>query len=473
MKQINRHYINGQWQPSPSQNTQTLIHGASGAAYAELTLADASQAEQAVMAARQAFQRWSSTPKDERADAIGRIVAELKARRDDLVDAIVRELSCPRWFVEEIQVDDPIDAFAKHETWTRELTLSSDKDGVRQQWLAKGVAVLITPWNYPLHQLVAKVAPALAAGCTMVVKPSELSPENALILAEAIDAAGLPEGVFNLVIGAGDPVGNALIQHPEVDVVSFTGSTGVGKAIQQTAASSTKRVCLEMGGKSPYLIAPTEQLSEAVSLGVEDVMLNAGQTCNALTRMLVHEEQYAEACDFAATAADSINIGLPDTPDVVLSALVSKGQYQKVQRYIELGREEGARQIAGLTPLPENLEGGYFVRPTVFADVHNQMRIAREEIFGPVLCLIPYSSIDDAIAIANDTPFGLSARVWHDDATEASRIAGQLRAGQVYLNQALMRNDVPFGGFKQSGLGRELGPEGIDEFLELQSVIME
>lgn len=470
MKTLNQHFINGQWQKPTTDNVLELLNPSTEQAFAKLHLADKTMALDAIKAAKEAQKQWAQTPATVRARHIQNIVTELKKRRDAFTNAMVEELGCPKSFAEPVQVDDPIDAFEQHINWTLALEQKQQQQvdkrlQVRRE--AIGVCVLITPWNYPLHQLVAKVAPALAAGCSVVVKPSELTPQTALLLAQAIDDAKLPAGVFNLVIGLGQDIGDTLTQHQDVDCISFTGSTQTGVHIQTLAAKTVKRVCLELGGKSPYIIADTDNLQQAVALGVEDVMVNSGQTCVALTRMLVHESQYEAACELAKTQAESLQLGAPEDPDSFIGPVVSKGQYDKVLDYIKLGVAEGANLLTGGKVAGK----GYYIAPTIFSEVDNSMKIAQQEIFGPVLCIIAYKDIEQAIHIANDSPYGLSARVWHDDRTQATQIASQIRAGQVYINDAFWHNYAPFGGYKQSGNGRELGPEGINEFLETKSII--
>jgi aldehyde dehydrogenase (NAD+) len=305
----------------------------------------------------------------------------------------------------------------------------------------------------------------------MVVKPSEMAPLHAFLLAEVIDQVGLPAGVFNLVNGYGDEVGEALCSHTDVDMVSFTGSTRAGIRVAQAAAPTIKRVCQELGGKSPFIICPDADLTAAVTLGVEDVMYNSGQTCTALTRMLVHQEQYQAAIAIAKNVAESFVVADPTDPDAMMGPMVSMNQRQQVIDYIEIGLAEGARLVTGGVKRPAGLTQGAYVEPTIFADVNNQMQIAREEIFGPVLCIIPYQSEQQAIEIANDTPYGLSARVWAGDKQHAIKIARQVKAGQVYINDGSWNNQAPFGGYKQSGNGRELGSFGVEEFLEVKSII--
>ena len=333
-----------------------------------------------------------------------------------------------------------------------------------------GVVGAITPWNYPLHQIVLKVVPALLAGNTIVLKPSEIAPLGAYSLTEIFDEVGLPAGVFNLVSGTGPVVGEAIAAHQKVDMISFTGSTRAGTRVSQVAAETIKRVALELGGKSPNLILPDADLTQAVKRGVADVMRNTGQSCNALTRMLVHRDSYDDAVEIASTAAAKYAPGDPKEESTRMGPLVSAAQQEKVRSYVRLGVEEGARLVTGGAEPVEGREGGYYVRPTVFADVRNDMRIAQEEIFGPVLALIPYDSVEEAVTIANDTVYGLNAAVWSGEAAEGLKVARRLRAGQVELNGGALNPRAPFGGYKRSGNGREWGLPGLEEFCEIKAI---
>jgi betaine-aldehyde dehydrogenase len=333
-----------------------------------------------------------------------------------------------------------------------------------------GVVACITPWNYPLHQVVAKVAPALASGCTVVLKPSEVAPLTAFILAEIVDEVGLPAGVFNLVTGFGPVVGEALAAHPDVDMVSFTGSTRAGKRVSELAAQSIKRVALELGGKSANVILADADFAKAVSSGVANCYFNSGQTCSAHTRMLVPKEKHDEAVQIAKAAAEKFKPGDPKADGTRLGPLISATQRERVRNYIQKGIDEGATLVTGGAEAPEGLEQGYFVRPTIFANVRNSMTIAQEEIFGPVLSIIPYEDEDDAVRIANDTVYGLAGGVWSSDPERAKRVARRLRTGQVDINGGKFNPLAPFGGYKQSGNGREFGKFGLEEFLEVKAM---
>jgi len=368
-----------------------------------------------------------------------------------------------------VQVDGPIAGLEQY------IELAGLMDEVREVGNslvyreAVGVCAFINPWNYPLHQLIGKLAPALAAGCTVVVKPSQETPLHAFLLAEMIEAIGLPAGVFNLVSGPGSKVGEALARHPQVDMVSFTGSTGAGVRVAQAAAPTVKRVCLELGGKSPLLITADADLDAAVRYGVQDVMINSGQTCTALTRMLLPASRYAEAVEIALDETRKLLMGDPQDPQSFLGPMCSAAQRRTVQDYIRIGQEEGARLLCGGDGAA-GFERGFYVQPTLFADVDNRMRIAQEEIFGPVLCLIRYDDEAQGIALANDSPFGLSSAVWAGDRERALQLGRQLRAGQCFVNGAAFNYRAPFGGYKQSGNGREWGEEGLAEFVEIKAV---
>ncbi|WP_027857696.1 aldehyde dehydrogenase family protein [Marinobacterium jannaschii] len=471
MKIYDKLYIDGQWVTPNSAAMIDVINPATEEIAGRTALADATDVDMAVLAARRAFDSWSRTSATERAGYISRLAEALSQRADEMVDTITTEMGTTLAFSREVQVEDPIDALAKHAERCALLDEQIEIGNATAIREPVGVCAFINPWNYPLHQMIGKVAPALAAGCTMVVKPSEMTPLHAFLLAEAIDEIGLPAGVFNLVNGNGPEVGEPLCSHPQVDMVSFTGSTRAGVLISQAAAPTIKRVCLELGGKSPFLICEDADLSKAVPLGVDDVMLNSGQTCTALTRMLVPASRYEEAVEIAREYTESLKVGDPRDADSFLGPLASAVQLKNVQRYIGIGLKEGARLVTGGLDRPEGLEKGYYQRPTIFADVDNSMTIAREEIFGPVLCIIPYQNEAEALQIANDTPYGLAARVWSEDKTHAENLARQIRAGQVYINDGFWNNEAPFGGYKQSGNGRELGNFGVEEFFETKALI--
>ncbi|UVL64064.1 aldehyde dehydrogenase family protein [Pseudomonas sp. B21-032] len=469
MADYSRLFIDGSWQLPSGQGLAEVINPATEAVAGRVPLGDEHDVNRAVAAARHAFGSWSQTPSRVRAGFIRAMAEQLKARADEMAAVITRELGMPVQWCRAVQVDGPIVGLEQY------IELAGLMDEVREVGNslvvreAVGVCAFINPWNYPLHQLIGKLAPALAAGCTVVLKPSQETPLHAFLLAEMIDAIGLPAGVFNLVSGPGAKVGEALARHPQVDMVSFTGSTGAGVRVAQAAAPSVKRVCLELGGKSPLLITADADLEAAVRYGVQDVMINSGQTCTALTRMLLPASRYEEALAIAVDETRSLVMGDPQDPGSFLGPMCSAAQRRTVLDYIRIGQEEGARLLCGGDTAP-GFERGFYVAPTLFADVDNRMRIAQEEIFGPVLCLIPYADEAQALAIANDSPFGLSSAVWAADRERALHLGRQLRAGQCFINGAAFNYQAPFGGYKTSGNGREWGEEGLAEFVETKAI---
>ncbi len=446
-----------------------MINPATEEVCGSVPLGDELDVENAVAAARRAFASWSRTPSSVRAGYIRALAEQLRNRADEMAAVITTELGMPVQWCRSVQVDGPIIGLEQY------VELAHLMDEVREVGNslvireAVGVCAFINPWNYPLHQLIGKLAPALAAGCTVVVKPSQETPLHAFLLAQMIEDIGLPAGVFNLVSGPGSKVGEALAKHPDVDMVSFTGSTGAGVRVAQAAAPSVKRVCLELGGKSPLLIAEDADLAAAVRYGVQDVMINSGQTCTALTRMLLPASRYAEAVELALAETLSLPMGDPSTRKASSARCVRPGRNALCLDYIKVGQQEGARLLCG-GDTPSAFERGFYVSPTLFADVDNRMRIAQEEIFGPVLCLIPYADEAQAIQIANDSPFGLSSGVWAGSAERALQLGRQMRAGQCFLNGAAFNYQAPFGGYKQSGNGREWGEEGLNEFVEVKAI---
>lgn len=463
-------FIDGAWRAPSGQGLAEVINPATEAVVGVVPLGDERDVDNAVAAARKAFASWSRTPSSVRAGYIRALADQLQARADEMAAVIISELGMPVQWCRSVQVEGPIAGLEHY------IEIAGLMDEVREVGNslvlreAVGVCAFINPWNYPLHQLIGKLAPALAAGCTVVVKPSQETPLHAFLLAEMIDAIGLPAGVFNLVSGPGSKVGEALARHPDVDMISFTGSTGAGVRVAQAAAPSVKRVCLELGGKSPLLIAEDADLAAAVRYGVQDVMINSGQTCTALTRMLLPASRYAEALEIARAECESLRMGDPLDPQSFLGPMCSAAQRRTVREYIQIGLQEGARLLCGGDETPAELERGYYVKPTLFADVDNRMRIAQEEIFGPVLCLIPYTDEAHAIELANASPFGLSSGVWAGSPARALELARQLRAGQCFLNGGAFNYQAPFGGYKQSGNGREWGEEGLAEFVEIKAI---
>ncbi|HEX4752115.1 MAG TPA: aldehyde dehydrogenase family protein [Solirubrobacterales bacterium] len=424
----------------------------------------------AVEAARDAFAGWSRTPRAERAEALAAIATGLGERAEELTNTITQELGMPLKLTQMIQVGLGIGHFAAMPRALEEVRWEEEVGNSRVLREPVGVVGAITPWNYPLNQIGAKVAPALAAGCTVVLKPSEIVPLNAFILAEVIESVGLPPGVFNLVTGIGPVVGEAIAGHPGVDMVSFTGSTRAGRRVSELAAATVKPVAMELGGKSPNVLLDDADFARAVPDGVAKCFLNSGQTCSALTRMLVPRERLAEVEELAVAAAEGFTPGDPFDKASKLGPLVSATQRQRVRDFIAKGEAEGAKLLTGGTDAPEGLGRGYFVRPTVFSEVTPEMTIAREEIFGPVLSIQPYDGEDDAVRIANATEYGLAGGVWSADTDRAIGVARRLRTGQVEINGGAFNPLAPFGGYGQSGHGRENGRFGLEEMLQVKSL---
>ena len=464
-------FIDGRW-IAPSSTQSIDVHNAgTGEVMGRIPAATEKDVDAAVGAARRALDAWSRTPAEKRAEYLEKISAGLKARADELAKTIAQEVGMPLKMAGRIQAGLPIANFANYARLVKEFPFEQKVGNSVVVRDPVGVVGCITPWNYPLHQIALKVAPALAAGCTVVLKPSEVAPFNAFLLAEVVESAGLPAGVFNLVTGFGVPAGEALVKHPGVDMISFTGSTRAGKRISELAAQTVKRVALELGGKSASVLLDDADFAAAVKGTVNGCYLNSGQTCTALTRMLVPESRYEEAAKLAAEAAKGFTVGDPMAETSKLGPLTSQAQLERVRGYIRKGIEEGAELLAGGPDAPEGApKGGYYVKPTVFGRVRNDMTIAQEEIFGPVLSIIPYKDEEDAVRIANDTIYGLAGAVWSKDDARAQRVARRIRAGQVDVNGGAFNMNAPFGGFKQSGHGREAGVYGLEEFLEYKSL---
>ncbi|MBQ1012739.1 aldehyde dehydrogenase family protein [Micromonospora sp. M51] len=462
------HWIGGET-VTGSAGTLPVVNPATGEVVAETPAGTAADVDRAVAAARAAFPAWSATTPQHRADVLRRLGAGLAARTEEIAQAITAEMGSPIGMSRTAQVAFPaavlesIAGLADDFAWTEEVGNSLI---VREPI---GVVGAITPWNYPLHQVMAKLAPALAAGCTVVLKPSELTPLTAYLLFDAVTEAGLPPGVLNLVSGTGPVVGEALAGHPDVDLVSFTGSTATGARIMRLAADRIARVALELGGKSANVILPDADLATAVKVGVGNALLNSGQTCTAWTRMLVHRDRYDEALHLIATAVAGYRLGDPFDPATRLGPLVSAAQAQRVRGHIDRAVADGARLVAGGPDAPVPARG-HFVAPTVFADVHPDSALAQEEVFGPVLAVIPFADTDEAVAIANNSKYGLAGAVWSADTDAALAVARRLRTGAVDINGAPFNPLAPFGGYKQSGLGRELGVHGLAEFCELKAI---
>src|SRR5436190_5972120 len=465
-----KRYIGGEWVDPASDATIDVINPTTEEVVGRVPEGSPQDVDRAVAAARAAFETWSQAPLQTRADTCAAISAKLAERGDELAALIASELGMPVTLSKMIQAGLPTMDFGSMAEQVERVVWEEEVGNSLLVREPLGVVGAITPWNYPLHQIAAKVAPAIAAGCTVVLKPSEVVPLNAFVLAEVFDELGLPPGVFNLVTGYGPVVGEAIAAHPGVDAVSFTGSTRAGKRVSELASASVKPVTCELGGKSANVILDDADLQKAVTDGVAKCFLNSGQTCSALTRMLVPREKLEAAEQMAAAVVEQIKVGDPLKPDTRLGPLVSEAQRERVRGYIKKGQEEGAKLVAGGDESPEGLERGYFVKPTVFSDVSPDMTIAQEEIFGPVLTLIPYDDEDDAVRIANDSIYGLAGGVWSGDAEHAKRIARRIRTGQIEINGATFNPLAPFGGYKQSGHGRELGKFGLEEFLEVKSL---
>jgi aldehyde dehydrogenase (NAD+) len=463
-------YIDGAWVASTGSESIDVINSTTEEVMGRVPLGTAEDVDKAVAAAEAAFVEWSQVAPIERAKYTSRIGEGLQARMAEIGNLIAGEVGMPINLSMMIQVGLPMTTFMSMADAIDQVTWEERVGNSLVVREPVGVVGAITPWNYPLHQIAAKVAPALAAGCTVVLKPSEVAPLNAFVLAEVIHEIGLPPGVFNLVSGTGPVVGEAIAAHPGVDMVSFTGSTRAGRRVSELASATVKRVTLELGGKSANVILGDANLEKAVTTGVGACYLNSGQTCSALTRMLVPRERLAEVEEIAAKAAEGYTPGDPFADTTRLGPLVSQTQRERVRGYIQKGLDEGAKLVTGGAEPPEGLETGYFVRPTVFSEVRRDMTIAQQEIFGPVLSIIPYDSEEEAISIANDSEYGLAGAVWAGDEDKAKAVARRIRTGQVDINGGGFNPFAPFGGFKQSGHGRELGKFGLEEYLETKSL---
>jgi aldehyde dehydrogenase (NAD+) len=465
-----RIYIGGEWVASSGSGTIEVLNSTTEQVMGSIPDGTTEDVDRAVTAARKAFEPWSATSVDERADWLSRIAQALGGRMEEIAALIAQEVGMPIKLAHMIQAGLPTMDFGSMPAAMADTAWEEEVGNSLIVREPVGVVGAITPWNYPLHQICAKVAPALAAGCTVVLKPSEIAPLNAFLLAELLDGLGLPAGVFNLVTGTGPVVGEAIARHPGVDMVTFTGSTAAGRKVSEAAAQTVKQVALELGGKSPNVILDDAPLQDAVTDGIAKCFLNSGQTCSALTRMLVPRQQLAAAEQIAAAVVQHFVPGDPFAEGTTLGPLVSSAQRERVRAYIRRGEEEGAKLVAGGADAPEGLERGYFVKPTVFSEVTPGMAIAQEEIFGPVLAIMPYEDEEDAIRIANDSQYGLAGGVWSGDEDRAKRVARRIRTGQVEINGGAFNPLAPFGGYKQSGHGRELGRYGLEEFLQIKSL---
>jgi aldehyde dehydrogenase (NAD+) len=466
----NRIFIGGEWVEPSGADPIEVVNPTTEEVMGTIPGCSPVDVDRAVAAAREAFDPWSQTSREERARFISAIAEGLQGRADEITTTIAQELGMPLKLSRIIQVGLPASQFASMPKLMEEVAWEEEIGNSRVLREPVGVLGAITPWNYPLNQIAAKVAPALAAGCTVVLKPSEVTPLNAFLLAEVIEAAGLPAGVFNLVSGTGPIVGEAIAAHPGVDMVSFTGSTRAGRRVSELASATVKPVAMELGGKSPNVILDDADLERAVPDGVAKCFLNSGQTCSALTRMLVPRQRLAEAEELAKAAAETFTPGDPFESSTRLGPLVSDVQRERVRGYIEKGVAEGARLITGGAEPPEGLGRGFFVRPTVFSEVEPEMTIGQEEVFGPVLAIQPYEGEEDAIRIANSTEYGLAGGVWSGDKERAVAVARRIRTGQIEINGGAFNPLAPFGGYGQSGHGRENGRYGIEELLQVKSL---
>jgi aldehyde dehydrogenase (NAD+) len=471
MYDCSKNYINGEWIKSTAGTEHDIINPATEDSIGKVVFGTTRDVDRAVAAARAAFADYSLWSVEQRLDLLQRIVDAYKQRWNDIAAAITAEMGAPAAFAQRAQAGSGLGHLRSTISALQEMDWEETVGKSKVLKEPIGVCGLITPWNWPINQIACKVAPALAAGCTVVLKPSEIAPVDATLFTEVLDAAGVPAGVFNLVHGDGPGVGNALSTHSDIDMMSFTGSTRAGVLVARAAADTVKRVAQELGGKSANIILEGAPLKEAIASGVHSMFHNSGQSCNAPSRMLVPASVYEEAVAIAAAEAGNTRPGDPTDPQSDIGPVISQQQFNKIQSLIEKGVEEGAKLAAGGPGKPAGLETGYFVKPTIFRDVSNDMTIAREEIFGPVLCMIPYHDIEEAISIANDSEFGLSGYVWGSSQDDAMAVARRLRTGMVHLNGAPTDVQAPFGGYKQSGNGREWGVHGLEDFLETKAVM--
>ncbi len=468
---IDRFFIDGEWCAPRGSGHGAVTNPATEEVVTQFPLGNGEDVDAAVAAARRAFATWSRTKPEHRADLLYRLQALLEARGELIAQCLTLEMGAAIGYARSAQVPLSIAHVKTARDVLRSFAFVEQRGHTAVTREAIGVCALITPWNWPLYQITAKVAPALAAGCTVVLKPSELSPLSALLFAETIEEAGFPAGVFNLVNGDGPGVGAALASHPDIDMISITGSTRAGIAVAQAAAPTVKRVAQELGGKSPNVILPDADLDRAVGLGVAAGFRNLGQSCSAPTRMIVPRALLSQVESIAERAADEIVVGDPLSESTTHGAIANRAQFDRIQAMIDVGISEGAKLLTGGPGRPAGLNVGLYVKPTIFSEVRTDMRIAQEEIFGPVLCIIPYDTIDEAVTIANDTVYGLGAHVQGKDMDAVKDVASRIRAGQVHLNYPAWDPHAPFGGFKQSGNGREYGLEGMLEYLEVKSIL--
>jgi aldehyde dehydrogenase (NAD+) len=471
LKECTQFYIDGRWVDPSEPRTLDVIDPATEQPIARIALGGQKDVDLAVQAARRALETWSRTTKEERIALLQRIMASYQKRYDEIAETISHEMGAPIWLSKAAQAATGLAHLGQTLQVLQGYEFEEQRGTTRIVREPVGVCGFITPWNWPVNQILCKVAPALAAGCTMVLKPSEIAPLNAILVAEVLHDAGVPPGVFNLVNGDGPTVGAALSKHPGIDMMSFTGSTRAGIEVAKAAADTVKRVAQELGGKSANIILEDADFAKAVAGGVTGCFLNSGQSCNAPTRMLVPAARHDEAVEIAKAAAAAVKPGDPFANGTTIGPVVSEAQWKKIQGLIQKGIDEGATLVTGGTGRPEGLDKGYYVKPTIFANVRNDMTIAREEVFGPVLAILPYENEEEAIRIANDTPYGLSGYVTAGSVERAAQVASRLRTGNVHLNGAGADFAAPFGGYKQSGNGREWGEFGFEEFLETKALL--
>jgi len=473
MENKKKFYINGQWVDPKSKEEINVVNPANEENCAVISLGNKDDVNEAVSAAKKAYSTWAFSTKDERIKLLEKLYENYKKRWADIADAITTEMGAPKDFATKLQAGTGaahLKSFIRYlKNFEFEKPLGDHAPNQRLIYEPKGVCALITPWNWPMNQVCLKVMPAIASGCTMVLKPSELAPLSSMILAELIDETKFPAGVFNLINGDGATTGDALTSHPDINMISFTGSTRAGALISQNAAKDFKRVSLELGGKGANIIFKDADL-DAIERGALRCFRNSGQSCNAPTRMLVEKSMYSKAIERLKKYTEKFEVGDPKKEGEHIGPVISETQYNKIQTLIKKGMDEGAKLIAGGPGKPKGLDKGYFVKPTVFADVNNKMEIARTEIFGPVLSVMPFETEEEAIEIANDTPYGLTNYIQTQDKEKVKRVARKLRSGMVDVNGAGIAVDAPFGGFKHSGIGREAGEHGLEEFLEVKSV---
>lgn len=469
MSSYDKHYYDGTWQASSGTETVAVISSSTEAEVARVPRGTAADVDKAVKAARCGFETWRRLSVEDRAQWLEKLAAAMKTRVPQLAEAISHEVGTALAYATKVQVEFPIMMIGMNAKFIREAKLEEELGNSLVIKEPVGVVGCITPWNYPLHQIVCKIAPALAAGCTIVLKPAEMAPVSAFMLAEAAHEIGLPAGVLNIVSGSGQVVGEAIVAHPDVDMVSFTGSLQAGRRIASVAGDGIKKVCLELGGKSAFVVLDDAPFDKAIAAGVNNCMQNSGQTCSAWTRMLVPRSRHDEAVELAKAQLAKLTLGDPFDQNTRLGPLASAGQRDSVLEFIEQGKKEGATLVAG-GGRPAEPAKGFYVEPTIFANVDNKMGIAQEEIFGPVLVIIPYDTEADAVAIANDSPYGLAGGVWAGTPERALAVAKQLRTGQVDINGGRFNVLAPFGGYKKSGIGREIGPLALEEFFQLKSI---